>query len=97
MLEENGVEYHYRDYKKDPLAEAEIRSVLSMLEVRPAEVLRKRDRTFRELGLTGSEPEAELIALMASHPTLLERPIGIDGKRAVLGRPPERLLSLLDD
>lgn len=97
MLEGNGVEYHYRDYRKDPLTEAELRSVLSMLEMTPAQVLRKRDRAFRELGLTGTEAEAELIALMASHPTLLERPIGIVGKRAVLGRPPERLLSLLDD
>jgi arsenate reductase len=49
------------------------------------------------LGLTGTETEAELIGLMSAHPTLLERPIGIVGKRAVLGRPPERLLILLDD
>jgi len=97
LLEGSEVEYHYRDYKKDPLTEAELRSVLSMLEMKPAQVLRKRDRAFRELGLTGTENEDELIALMASHPTLLERPIGIVGKRAVLGRPPERLLTLLDD
>ena len=97
MLEENGVEYEYRDYKKDPLSEAEIRSVLAMLDVAPAGVLRKRDRAFRELGLTGTEPEDELIASMAAHSTLLERPIGIVGKRAVLGRPPERLLTLLED
>jgi len=97
LLEENAVEYHYRDYRKDPLTEAEIRSVLSMLEVTPAQVLRRRDRAFRELGLAGTEAEAELIALMALHPTLLERPIGIVGNMAVLGRPPQRLLTLLDD
>ena len=97
MLEENGVEYEYRDYKMDPLSEDEIRSVLTMLEVAPAGVLRKRDRAFRELGLTGAEADAQLIALMASHPTLLERPIGIVGRRAVLGRPPERLLNLLEE
>ena len=97
MLEENDVEYEYRDYKKDPLTEHEIRSVLTMLEVEPARVLRKRDRAFRELGLTGTESEDELIAWMAAQPTLLERPIGIVGKRAVVGRPPERLLTLLED
>ena len=97
MLEENEVEYDYRDYKKDPLTSTEIASVLSMLEVTPAQVLRKRDRAFRELELTGTEAEAQLIALMAAHPTLLERPIGIVGRRAVLGRPPEKLLTLLDD
>jgi len=97
LLKENGVEYHYRDYKKEPLTEAEIRSVLSKLEVAPAQVLRKRDRAFRELELTGTEAESELIGLMAVHPTLLERPIGIVGNRAVLGRPPVKLLTLLDD
>jgi arsenate reductase len=97
LLEENEVEYDYRDYKKAPLTSTEITSILSMLEVSPAQVLRKRDRAFRELGLTGTETEAELIGLMSAHPTLLERPIGIVGKRAVLGRPPERLLTLLDD
>jgi arsenate reductase len=97
LLEGNDVQYHYRDYKKDPLTEAELRSVLSMLEMTPAQGLRTRDRAFRELELTGTENEDELIALMASHPTLLERPIGMVGKRAVLGRPPKRLLSLLDD
>ena len=97
MLEQNGIEYEYRDYKKDPLTEAEIRFVLAGLRVAPRDVLRKRDRAYRELGLTGAEGEAQLIALMASHPTLLERPIGILGERAVLGRPPARLLALLED
>lgn len=97
MLQENGVEYEYRDYKKEPLTEAEIRSVLLGLQVAPGDVLRKRDRAFRELGLTGAEGEEQLVALMAAHPTLLERPIGIMGHRAVLGRPPDRLLTLLED
>jgi arsenate reductase len=57
----------------------------------------RRDRAYRELGLTGAEVEEKLIALMSSHPTLLERPIGMVGNRAVVGRPPERLLTLLDD
>lgn len=97
MLEENDVEYEYRDYKKDPLTEAEIQSVLVSLGVGPRDVLRRRDRAFRDLGLTGTENEDELIASMVSHPTLLERPIGIVETRAVVGRPPERLLTLLDD
>ncbi len=96
MLEENDVEYEYRDYKKDPLTEAEIQSVLVSLGVGPRDVLRRRDRAFRDLGLSGAEDEEELIALMASHPTLLERPIGVVGERAVLGRPPDLLLTLLD-
>lgn len=60
-----------------------------------SEVLRVRDRANRELGLTGREPEAELIARMAAHPTLLQRPLAVLGDRAVLGRPVENLLALV--
>ena len=97
MLQDEGVDFEYRDYKADPLSEAELRSVLTALDVAPAAVLRKRDRAYRELGLTGTEGDEKLISLMALHPTLLERPVGVLGARAVVGRPPARLLTLLDD
>jgi len=97
LLRDRDVEFEYRDYREDPLTEDEIRSVLAGLQVGAGEVLRRRDRAYRELGLTGGEDDETLIALMASHPTLLERPIGVAGARVALGRPPERLLSLLDE
>lgn len=96
MLDEKGIPYRYRDYVKDPLSEAEIRGVLKLLGLRPRDVLRAKDPAVQELGLTGDEPDARLIAAMAKHPTLLQRPIGIVGDRAVVGRPPERLLELVD-
>ena len=95
MLEDRGVEYRYREYKKDPLSEAELRAVFAKLGVGPRNLLRKRDKAYRELALTGNEPEDRLIELMARHPTLLERPIGVVGDRAVVGRPPDRLLELV--
>lgn len=94
MLDEKGLEYRYRDYVKNPLTEAEIRDVLRRLGLRPRDVLRTKDAAFQELGLTGEEPDGRLIAEMARHPTLLQRPIGVKGERAVVGRPPERLLEL---
>jgi arsenate reductase len=96
LLDENGIEYRYRDYVKNPLSEAEIRDVLKLLGLRPRDVLRTKDPNVKELGLTGDEPDAQLIAAMAKHPTLLQRPIGIEGNRAVVGRPPERLLDLAE-
>ena len=94
MLEEHGVEYRYREYKKEPLSEEELRELFAKLGVSPRELLRKRDKAYRKLGLSGDEPEERLIELMAGHPTLLERPIGVVGDRAVVGRPVERLLQL---
>ena len=94
MLEECQIPYRYRDYRKEPLSESELRALFSELGMRPHELLRRRDRAYRELDLTGGEDDALLIVHMAAHPTLLERPIArLDGK-AVVGRPPERLLEI---
>ena len=95
MLEEKGVEYTYRDYKKDPLSTAEIQTVLKKLKLGPKDVLRKNDRAFKELGLTGKESDAALVGHMSEHPGLLQRPIGVVGRKAVVGRPVENLLQLL--
>ena len=94
MLDENGVAYRYREYKQEPLDEEELRALFAKLALTPRDLLRRRDRAYRELGLTGDEPDDQLIQLMAAHPTLLERPIGVHGGRAVVGRPPDRLLQL---
>jgi arsenate reductase len=94
LLDEKGIEYRYRDYVKNPLTAAEIRDVLRRLGLRARDMLRTKDAAFQELGLTGDEPDDRLIAEMARRPTLLQRPIGVKGDRAVVGRPPERLLEL---
>ncbi len=96
MLDERGVEYRYREYTEKPLSEAELRRVLAGLGVGPREVLRRHDRAFKELALTGEEDAGTLIAHMATHPTLLQRPIGVLGERAVVGRPVAKLLELAD-
>lgn len=96
LMNDRGVDFSYREYRDEPLSADEIRDVLRMLGKSASDVFRKADRANKELGLTGNEPEEELIAQMAAHPTLLQRPIGIVGERAVVGRPPEDLLSLLE-
>ena len=94
MLNENQIPFRYREYKKDTLSATEIRTVLGKLNLTARDVLRKRDAN--KLGLTGDETDMQLVALMAEHPGLLQRPIGVRGERAALGRPVENLLTLLD-
>ena len=96
MLDENGVSYTYREYTQEPLTADEIMKILVMLQADPGQVLRRNDKVYRSLGLDGSESDQELIELMATHPTLLQRPIGLLAGRAVVGRPPERLLDLIE-
>ena len=93
MLTERGVEHTYREYTQEPLDEAELRDVFAKLGCGPRDILRKRDAT--KAGLSGEETDDELIALMADNPRLVQRPIGIVGDKAVVGRPAEALLDLL--
>lgn len=94
MLDGKGIPFTYREYREEPLTVTEIRKLLKKLGRTAKEMLRKNDRAYREAGLTGNESDAELIRMMARHPTLLQRPIGVAGERAVVGRPIENLLEL---
>ncbi len=96
MLEQRGIPYRYREYTQEPLSAGEIRNVLAKLDQEPRRFLRRNDRAYKELGLSGDEPLDELIGHIADHPTLLQRPIGLLRGRAVLGRPAERLLELFE-
>jgi len=94
LLDAQEIPYRYRDYRREPLSETEIRDLLRVLGRSASDLLRRHDRVAGELGLAGDEAEDELVRLMATHPTLLQRPIGRLGGRAVVGRPPEALLAL---
>ena len=96
MLDEKAIPYRYREYTQEPLTEGEIREVLRLLGVPARDLLRTRDAAYAELGLAGDVPEDELIRAMARHPTLVQRPIGRLPGQAVLGRPAERLLELVE-
>ena len=93
MLEERGASYTYREYTRDPLDQDELRAVFAKLGVGPRELLRSRDA--KKAGLTGDEDDDALIAAMAENNRLLQRPILIDGERAVVGRPVDALEALL--
>ena len=95
MLEERGVVLRYREYTKEPLSRQELEHVFGLLQMSPSDLLRKNDKAYKEQGLKGDESEEQLLELMALHPTLLQRPIGVLNGRAVVGRPAERLLELL--
>jgi arsenate reductase len=96
LLDKNKIPYRYRDYRQEPLSQAEIRNLLELLGVEPRSILRRNDKAAKELGLTGDEDARTLIRHMASHPTLVQRPIGLTQGKAVLGRPPEALLGLVE-
>lgn len=96
MLDEEKITFEYRDYFADPLTEEEIKNALTLLGKPAKEMLRTHEEVFERLGLTGDEDEAFLIEKMADYPQLLQRPIGILGEKAAVGRPVENLLTLIE-
>jgi arsenate reductase len=94
LLEEAGADLDVVDYLERPPSAARLREVLAMLGVGPRGLLRDKENVYRELDLTKAT-DAKLIAAMAENPILIERPVAIQGKRAVVGRPPENVLDLL--
>jgi arsenate reductase len=97
LLEERGIDFERVNYHVEPLPEPKIRELLAKAGIAPREALRTKEPAYRELGLDARDvPDDELIALMAEHPQLLQRPVVERGERAVLARPPERVLEILD-
>ena len=96
LLRAQGVEFDTVEYLKTPLHRTTLERILAMLDTPPAELVRK-DRRFEELGLKAEHyVSAEaVVALLLKHPELMQRPIVVKGSKAVIARPPERLLALL--
>lgn len=97
LLDEKAIPYRYREYTQEPLTEGEIREILHLLGIPARDLLRTRDAAYAELGLAGNVSEDDLIRAMAQRPTLVQRPIGRLPGKAVLGRPAERLLELVEE
>lgn len=96
LLQARGVEPTVVEYLKHPPGEEELRDLLQRLGMEPRDLMRKNEAAYRELGL--DDPglsRDQLIAALAEHPVLIERPIVVAGRKAVLGRPPEKILEIL--
>jgi len=96
LLVERGVTFEERLYLERPLDRVELEALRARLGKAPHEWVRKGENAYKEAGLSATASEADLLAAMAAHPVLIERPILITPTAAVIGRPPEAILALLD-
>ncbi len=95
LLEEHGVTPEVRLYLQDAPSAAELREALDLLELEARDLVRKGEADFKDAGLWSKSSEDELVAAMASHPKLIERPIVFANGKARVGRPPESVLDIL--
>lgn len=97
LLQGRGIEPEVILYLEQARSLEEIRTLLEMLGMTDArDLMRKGEEEYKSLGLNDTALTQEaLIAAMATHPRLIERPIVVNGQRAAIGRPPERVLGIL--
>jgi arsenate reductase (glutaredoxin) len=97
ILRDRGADFDLVEYLKTPLNRASLERILAMLDSPPADLVRK-DKRFEELNLkAGDYTDRERVTeLLVQHPELMQRPVIVQGERAIIARPPEKLNQFLD-
>jgi arsenate reductase len=97
LLVGRGIEPKIIEYLKAPPTAEQLLALCARMGLRPVQLVRTRERRFRELGLSLDDRRSDgaWCRILSENPVLIERPIVVSGRRAVLGRPPERVLEIL--
>ena len=96
LIEEKGITPDVVEYLKTPPTASELKEITTLLGISPRDLLRTKETEYIARGLDNMALDDDsIIAIMVNQPTLIERPIVIDGSRAIIGRPPENVLELI--
>jgi arsenate reductase len=97
ILQGRGIELDIVEYLKQHPTRADLERIVDAIPDAPAALVRK-DKRFAELGLNAADYETkeQVVSLLLEHPELMERPVVFRGERAVIARPSEKVLELLD-
>ena len=91
-LTEEGIDFESVNYYEQRFTKKKIREILDKIDVEPKELLRKREKTYKELDLGNKDlTKREIVDLLYENPDLIQRPIIEKGDKAYLGRPVEKL------
>jgi len=97
LLQSSRAEFEIVEYLKQPLTKKELEALSDKLGLKPKEFIRKGESDFKEQKLSDKLEDSDaLFKAMESYPKIIERPIAVMGNRAVIGRPPEKVLSLIE-
>ncbi len=95
LLQDKGVDPEIILYLQTPPNKQELKEILSKLGIKPAQLIRKGEPIFKEKFKGKELTDAQWIDAMLNYPKLIERPIVINGNKAVIGRPPVNILKLI--
>ena len=95
LLEEKGAEVEVFKYLDEEITKEDIKKLLQMIGAKPRDIMRTKEAIYKELGLKDVEDDEKLIEAMVEHHKLIERPIVIKDGKAIIGRPPSKVLELV--
>lgn len=95
LLEEKGVQPQIIEYLKNPPTKEELRSIVKKLGMKPEQIVRKGEDVYKDKFSRKPMTDEQWLEALTKNPILIERPIVVMGDRAVIGRPPEKVLELL--
>ena len=97
IIKDHGIQPVVVEYLKVPLKKSELNNISRLLNKRPKDFVRKTEADFKEYNIKNIiENDIELINKMVKFPKIIERPIVVLREKAVIGRPPENVLELLN-
>jgi arsenate reductase len=97
LIKANGIDPSIVLYLEEPPTKETLSNIIDLLKLKPRDLLRKGEDEYKALNLKDTTiDDTDIIKFMSKHPKLIERPIVISGKNAILGRPPENVLSLIN-
>lgn len=92
LLEANVKKFKVIDYLQSPPSKEELKELIRKLDIKPEALVRKKEPVFEEKFAYKKLTNAQWIAAMVKFPILIERPIVVDGNKAIICRPPEKVL-----
>lgn len=95
LLKETNITATIIEYLKQPPTQKELIHLLEMLNIQPSQLIRKNEPVFKEQYEEKELAEEDYLHAMLKYPILIERPIIVKDGKAVIGRPPEKILELL--
>ncbi|MDO5980412.1 arsenate reductase (glutaredoxin) [Flavivirga spongiicola] len=95
ILEKSGKEFEIVKYLEDVPNNKELKAIIKLLDIKPIELVRKNESIWKETFKNKDLSDEEIITAMVENPKLIERPIIINGKKAIIGRPPEKILDII--
>jgi arsenate reductase len=93
-LTAKGIDFQIVNYLEEPPSENELRELLQRAGLRPQDAIRTNEAAYREHVAGQSLSDEQLVRIMAEHPELIQRPIVVRGKKAVLARSPDKLAEI---